>query len=57
MLENGSYLHVNEHHKILLKKEEERRRMPNRDILTSRDAYVNCAIIAMLYTRSIGNQL
>ena len=57
MLENGSYLHVNEHHKILLKKEEERRRMLNHDFLTSRDAYVNCAIIAMLYTRSIGNQL
>ena len=37
----------------LLKKEE---RMPNGDFFTSRDAYVNCAIIAMLYTNSIGNQ-
>ena len=25
-------------------------------IFTSRSAYVNCAIIAMLYTHSIGNQ-
>ena len=44
----------------LLKKEEleeeRRRRMPNRDFFTSRGAYVNCAIIAMLYTHSIGNQ-
>ena len=31
----------------LLKKEEERR-MPNRDFFTSRGAYVNCAIIAVL---------
>ena len=46
----------------LLKKEEEleeeleEKRMPNRDFFTSRGAYVNCAIIAMLYTHSIGNQ-
>ena len=31
--------------------------MPNRDFFTSRGAYVNWAIIAMLYTHSIGNQL
>ena len=30
--------------------------MLNRDFFTSRGAYVNCAIIAMLYTHSIGNQ-
>ena len=30
--------------------------MPNRDFFTSRGTYVNCAIIAMLYTHSIGNQ-
>ena len=43
----------------LLKKEEEEeeeRRMPNRDFFPSRGAYVNCAIIVMLYTHSIGNQ-
>ena len=28
----------------------------NRGFFTSRGAYVNCAIIAMLYTHSIGNQ-
>ena len=37
---------------------EEERRMPNRDFFfTSCGAYVNCAIMAMLYTHSIGNQL
>ena len=36
--------------------EERRRKMPNRYFFTSRGAYVNCAIIAMLYTHSIGNQ-
>ena len=35
--------------------EEEERRIPNRDFLL-RGEYVNCAIIAMLYTHSIGNQ-
>ena len=42
----------------LLKKEEEEeeRRMPNYNFFTSRGAYINCAIIAMLYTHSIGNQ-
>ena len=50
----------------LLKKEEEeeeeeeeleRRRMPNRDFLLARGAYVNLRYIAILYTYSIGNQL
>ena len=31
--------------------------MPNRDFFTSHGAYVNCAVIAMLYTHSIRNQL
>ena len=39
-----------------LEEEEERRRMPNRNFFTSRGACVNCSIIAMLYTHSIGNQ-
>ena len=40
----------------LLKKEElEERRIPNR-FFTLRGAYINCAIIAMLYTHSIENQ-
>ena len=69
-LENGADLYVNERQKIgqyrarsteerkRRKKEEKelRRRMPNRDFFTSRSAYVNCSIIAMLYTHSIGNQ-
>ena len=33
--------------------EEEERRMPNGDFFTSHGAYVNCAVIAMLYTHSI----
>ena len=58
MLENGADLYVRASEDTtlalgLLKKEE---RMPNGDFFTSRDAYVNCAIIAMLYTNSIGNQ-
>ena len=32
------------------------RRMPNRDIFSSRGAYVNLRYIAMLYSNSIGNQ-
>ena len=57
-LENEADLHVNERQKIaialgLLKKEEECQIMI---FFTSRGAYVNCAIIAMLYTYSIGNQ-
>ena len=53
-------LHVNERHKIRHYRgrstEERRRRMPNRDFLTSRGAYVNLRYIAMLYTYSIGNR-
>ena len=65
-LENGADLYVNErqmirHYRATRSTEERRRirrrRMPNRDFFTSRSAYVNyCAIIAMLYTHSIGNQ-
>ena len=36
--------------------EEERRRMLNRNFFNSRGACVNCTIIAILYTHSIGNQ-
>ena len=59
MLENGVDLYVNECQKIrhYHARSTEERRMPNRDFFTSRAAYVNCAIIAMLYTHSIGNQL
>ena len=62
MLENGSDLHVNECQKIRHygarstgeeeEKEEEERKMA---IFTSRGAHVNCAIMLMLYTHSIGN--
>ena len=31
--------------------------MPNGDFFTLRSAHVNCAIMAMLYTHLIGNQL
>ena len=62
--ENGSDLHVNERQKIrtivldLLKKKKDKnkkRRMSNHDFLL-RSAYVNCTIIAILYTHSIGNE-
>ena len=58
-LENGADLYVNERQKIRYyhaRSTEERRRMPNRVFFISRGAYINCAIIAMLYTHSIGNQ-
>ena len=58
-LENGADLYVNERQKkrhYRARSTEERRRIPNRDFFTLRGAYVNCAIIAMLYTHSIGNQ-
>ena len=59
--ENGADLYVNERQKIrygtialgLLKKEESQ--IPI--FFTSRCAYVNCTIITILYTHSIGNQL
>ena len=59
VLENGADLYVNERQKIRhyrARSTEERRRrirrrrMPNRDFFTSCVAYINCAIIAMLYT-------
>ena len=62
MLEYGSDLHVNERQKMRhyrarsTEEEEEYERTPNHDFFTSRGAHVNCAIIAMLYTHSIGNQ-
>ena len=64
VLENESDLYVNERQKIRhyrTRSTEERRRrirrrMPNRNFFTSRRAYVNYAIIAMLYTHSIENQ-
>ena len=64
MLENGVDLYLNERQKIRHylarsteeKEEEERRRRINRNFLTSSGSYVNCAVIAMLYTHSIVNQ-
>ena len=61
-LENGANLYVNERQKIQHYRTgstEERRRKKNAKSLffTLRGAYVNCAIISMLYTHSIGNQL
>ena len=56
-LENGAVLYVNEHQKIRhYRARSTEERMPNRIFFTSRGAYVNCAIIAMLYSHSIGNQ-
>ena len=58
-LENGADLYVKEHQKIrhYRARSTEESRTPNRDIFfTSRGAYVNCTIIAMLYTHFIGNQ-
>ena len=63
-LENGVDLYVNKRQKIQhyrARSTEERRirrkrRMLNLDFfLTSRGAYVNCAIIAMLYTTEKGS--
>ena len=59
-LENGVDLYVNECQKILhyrARSAEERRKKNSKlRFFTLRCAYVNCAIIAMLYTHSIGNQ-
>ena len=47
---------VNDHQKIRYYRAssaEEERRLSKHDL---RDTYINCAIIAMLYTHSIGNQ-
>ena len=61
MLENGLDLHVNEHQKIrhyhVRSTEEKKEEECQIAIFTSCGAYINCAIIAMLYTHSIGNQL
>ena len=65
-LENGADLYVNERQKIRHyrgKSIEERRKKTKKKknakslFFTSRGAYVNCAILAMLYTHSIANQL
>ena len=60
-LENVADLYVNERQKIRhyrARSTEERRKKKNAKLrfFTSRGAYVNCAIIAMLYTHLIGNQ-
>ena len=66
-LENGADLYVKECQKIrhyhARSTEERRKRRIRRKkkkaksrFFTSRGAYVNCTIIAMLYTHSIGNQ-
>ena len=65
-LENGADLHVNERQKIRhcrARSTEERRirrikkkKNAKSRFFSSRGVYVNCAIIAMLYTHSIGNQ-
>ena len=61
----GADLYVNERQKIRhyrARSTEERRRRRKKKknaksrYFTSHGAYVNCAIIAMLYTHSIGNQ-
>ena len=62
-LENGVDLYVNERQKIRhyrARSTEERRIRRKKNaksrFFTSRSVYINCAIIAMLYTHSIGNQ-
>ena len=63
-LENGANLYVNERQKILnyrirsTEEFERRRKKKNAKLqfFTSGGAYVNCTIIAMLYTRLNGNQ-
>ena len=58
-LKNGADLYVNERQKIQhyrARSTEERRSMPNHEFITSPLAYANRAVIAMLYTHSIGNQ-
>ena len=67
-LENGADLYVNERQKIRhyrARSTEERRRRRKKKkkkknaksrIFTSRGADINCAILVMLYTHSIGNQ-
>ena len=66
-LENGADLYINErqkirHYRARSAEERKRRRRKKKKknyaklrFFTSRGAYVNCTIIAMLYTHSIGN--
>ena len=72
-LENRVDLYVNECQKILhyrarcteerrrrkrrIRRRRKKRNAKSRFFFTLRGAYVNCAIIAMLYTHSIGNHL
>ena len=59
-LENGADIYVNERQKIrhyrARSTEKRRRKCQIVIFFTSRGVYVNCAIIPMLYTHSIGNQ-
>ena len=62
VLENGLNLHVNKrqtirHYHARSTEELEERRMLNLDFFTSHGVYVNYAIIAILYTHLIENQL
>ena len=58
-LENGVDLYVNERQKIqhYRARSTEKRRKKNAKLrfFTSHSAYINCAIIAMLYTHLIGS--
>ena len=60
VLENGADLFVNERQKIrhyrARSTEERRKKNAKSRFFTLRGACINCAIIAMLYTHSIGNQ-
>ena len=59
-LENGADLYVNKRQKIrhyrAMSTKERRRKNAKLRFFTSRGTYVNCTIIALLYTHSIGNQ-
>ena len=61
MLENELDLHVNEHQKIqhhhARSTEKIRKQNAKSLFFASYGAYINCAIMAMLYTHSIENQL
>ena len=62
VLENGSDLYVNksqkkQHYHVRSAEERRRRKNVKSGFFTSRSAYVNCRIIAFLYTHLIGNQL
>ena len=58
-LEYGSELYVNERQKMTLSLGllKNKNNLPNGVSFTLRGVHVNCAIMSMLYTHSIGNQL